>query len=48
MSRGTVTLEEEDREVSIREKLVSALKDKYGMIGPNDLELLRRNCPSCN
>ena len=41
VERGIVTLGEQDSEFSIREKLVSSLKDKYGIIGPNDFQFVK-------
>jgi hypothetical protein len=39
LDRGIVSLiNEKDNEAAIREKLVSSLKGKYGMIGQNDFE----------
>ena len=41
VERGIVTLGEQDNEVTVREKLVSSLKDKYGMIGPSDFQFVK-------
>ena len=43
LDRGIVCLNEKDDETAIRGKLVSSLKDKYGMIGPNDFEFIKVN-----
>ena len=41
VERGIVTLGEQDSERTIREKLVTSLKDKYSMIGPNDFQFVK-------
>ena len=41
VERGIVTLGEQDSEVQIREKIVSSLKEKYSIIGPNDFEFVK-------
>ena len=41
VERGIATLGEQDSESTIREKLVSSLKDKYGMIGLNDFQFVK-------
>ena len=41
VERGMVTLAEHDSEVQVREKIVSSLKEKYNIIGPNDFEFVK-------
>lgn len=41
LDRGIVSLGEQDNEATIREKLTSSLKGKYGIIGPNDFEFIK-------
>lgn len=41
VARGIVTLGEQDSESTIREKLVSSLKDKYSIIGLNDFQFVK-------
>jgi hypothetical protein len=44
LDRGIVSLiNEKDNEAAIREKLVSSLKGKYGLIGQNDFEFTKVN-----
>lgn len=41
VARGIVTLGEQDSESTIREKLVSSLKDKYSIIGLNNFQFVK-------
>lgn len=41
VERGMVTLSEDDSEAQVREKIVSSLKEKYNIIGPNDFEFVK-------
>ena len=41
VGRGIISIGEGDREAAIRGKLVSCLKGKYSMIGPNDFEFVK-------
>ena len=41
VERGMVTLAEHDSEAQVREKIVSSLKEKYNIIGPNDFEFVK-------
>ena len=43
LDRGIVSLNERDNEAAIREKLVSSLQGKYGMIGRNDFGHVKVN-----
>ena len=44
--KGTVTLGEQDGEGQVREKIASSLKERYIIIGPNDFEFAKNQCPA--
>ena len=41
MERGMVVLNEDDSELCVRGKIVSSLKSEYGLLGPNDFDIVK-------
>ena len=41
VERGMVVLSEDDSELCVRGKIVSSLKSEYGLLGPNDFDIVK-------